>query len=187
MAPPRYLFTARVVPSTAGGDPRIAWRLVGGNNHELGRSFDSFTDLTECVDAVHRLQEQIGRAGPEATTSGSEWGWVLRIDGADVAVSCRWYRRARESQYNLLQFLAAAPSAGLSDVVGTPPPRRELLRPDYLVPHQEPADVLEDAALTQDLPVDLVEEVPISGRRRRSPRACRARRRTTPRCRASRG
>jgi hypothetical protein len=171
MAPPRYLFTARVVPSTDGADPRIAWRLVGGNNHELGRSFASFGDLASCTEAVHRLQRRANDVEAEVTTSGAQWGWVLRLDGEEVAISCRWYRRVRESQYNLVQFLAVAPSAELSDVVGSQPVRRELLRPDYVLPHHVPAAITDelddtaasvadvDPALTQDLPAEQVDEL----------------------------
>jgi len=159
MAPPRYLFTARVLPSTDGTEPRIAWRLVGGNNHEIGRSFQAFADLDACVEAVRHLQQRIGHVEADTTTSGSQWGWVLRLDGEEVAVSCRWYRRVRESQYNLVQFLAVAPSAGLSDAVGSQPARRELLRPDYVLPHHVPDALIEDAALTQDLPADRVAEL----------------------------
>ena len=159
MAPPRYLFTARVVPSTDGADPRIAWRLVGGNNHELGRSAAVFDDLDGCVDAVHELQARIGQAVPTSTTSDGQSGWLLRLDDVDVAVSCRWYRRERESQYNLLQFLAAAPTADLTAVVGTPPPRRELLRPNFVLPHLAPMELEPDASLTQDMPRDEVAEL----------------------------
>jgi hypothetical protein len=171
MAPPRYLFTARVVPSADGADPRIAWRLVGGNNHELGRSFDTFGDLDACVAAVRVLQQRVNDVEAEVTASGTQWGWVLRLDGEAVAVSCRWYRRVRESQYNLVQFLAVAPSAGLTDGVGSQPVRRELLRPDYVLPHHVPATIADDldgrdedavdvdAALTQDLPAEQVDEL----------------------------
>ena len=159
MAQPRFLFTSRVAPTPDGGTG-VAWRLVGGNNHELGRSFVAFADADACRAAVHVLKRSVHLLVPEVLTvvGPAQWGWSLALDGETVAVSCRWYRREREGAYNLTQFLAAVPTAALSDLVTGLTPRRELLRPEFVLPHLEAVEAL-DEALTQDLPVDVVDEV----------------------------
>ncbi|MCX4776670.1 hypothetical protein [Streptomyces sp. NBC_01264] len=42
----------------------MTWRLVGSNNHELGRSPSMFRALGACGAAVDRLRERIGEAVP---------------------------------------------------------------------------------------------------------------------------
>lgn len=138
MGRPRFLFVARVVPTPTAAPPPVAWRLVGGNNHELGRSFAAFADLAECVAAVGTLQARADELVTEPVVpehGPAQWGWRLALDGEVVAMSGRWYRRAREADYSLHQFLAVAPDAAVSDVVGAQPPRRELLRPEFVLPH----------------------------------------------------
>lgn len=169
MATPRFLFTTRVLPPADGRPAGVAWRLVGGNNHELGRSHAAFGDYAACVDAVHLLRVAVDRLDLDieilAAPAAGQWGWQLTVDGTPVAVSCRWYRRDREADANLAQFLAAVPDAGIADVVGEQPPRRELLRPEFVLPHLEPVDPIgdltsmEDPALRQDQPIDTVHEL----------------------------
>ncbi|WP_327308043.1 hypothetical protein OG730_35250 [Streptomyces sp. NBC_01298] len=47
-----------------GGPDAVTWRLVGSNNHELGRSPSVFRALGACGAAVERLRERIGEAVP---------------------------------------------------------------------------------------------------------------------------
>jgi hypothetical protein len=185
MAPPRFLFTPRVGlhstprvglhsthPVVSGG-PCVAWRLVGGNNHELGRSLDGYADLEACVSAVRRLQREVANVEPTvaAEDGTAQWRWSLLLGDEVVATSSRWYRREREGEYNLAQFLTAVPVAGAAGVVGGPPPRRSLYRPEFVLPHVVPDEPVgfregdagplaaEVQALTQDLPVDQVDEL----------------------------
>jgi hypothetical protein len=194
---PRFLFTARLT-ADAAGQPRVAWRLVGGNNHELGRSVDTFTDLADCVAGVEIVRTRLSElvVEPLVRHGGAEVAWRLRLDDAPVAAASRWYRRVRESEYNLDHFRTAVPIASVAEVLVTPPARRELLRPEFVIPHLDPDEhVLVDeapgaseraesaavvgtepslgpdtivgadataavaAALTQDLPVDQVDEL----------------------------
>ncbi|MCJ0875417.1 hypothetical protein [Streptomyces sp. AP-93] len=50
--------------SHGGGPDAVTWRLVGSNNHELGRSPSVFRALGACGAAVERLRERIGEAVP---------------------------------------------------------------------------------------------------------------------------
>lgn len=91
----------------------MAWRLVGGNNRELGRSLETFPDESACRLAVTALQRGLDRAEPRIVVSKptGSWSWMLGLDGHDVAVSGRSYQRHRECEYSLTQFLAALPVA----------------------------------------------------------------------------
>ncbi|MET9691851.1 hypothetical protein ABZY81_25780 [Streptomyces sp. NPDC006514] len=40
----------------------MTWRLVGANNHELGRSPHVHSSLTACCSAVQRLRTEAARA-----------------------------------------------------------------------------------------------------------------------------
>lgn len=96
---------------TASG---IAWRLIAGNNHGLGRGPHSYPDVPAAVAAVEFLLRELDRAeiivAPTSRPPGG-WVWRLRIDGKEQAVSSRVHQRQRESRYNVQQFLAAASAA----------------------------------------------------------------------------
>jgi len=141
---PRYLFVPAEVLETPSPERRVswraaqggnsatgvAWRLLGGNNHELGRSIPAYRDLDEAVAAVAWLQDHVTEVeaviAPSAATS--RWGWRLLNAGSDVAASGRWYQREREARYNLDQFLLAAPVAQVATALGS----RSRLRPSVL-------------------------------------------------------
>jgi hypothetical protein len=114
------------VPTWPGGDSEevtegtwFAWRLLGGNNRDLGRSAQVFSGPDECRAAVKEVR---GRAGDLVAVilveaDSGMWTWRLELDGSVVAVAARPYYRQREGQYNLSQFLAALADAALSDAV----------------------------------------------------------------------
>ncbi|WP_327251550.1 hypothetical protein [Streptomyces sp. NBC_01244] len=54
-----------------GGPDAVTWRLVGSNNHELGRSPSVFRALGACGAAVERLRERIGEAVPIVAMSSA--------------------------------------------------------------------------------------------------------------------
>ncbi|MER6123388.1 hypothetical protein ABT173_12095 [Streptomyces sp. NPDC001795] len=98
-------------------EEQVGWRLIGSNHRELGRSAELFTGFAECRAAVLRLRERIADAKVLLTTSegAGGWSWRLEIDGRAVAVAGRLYQRQRDCQYNLAQFLNAAPVAELTE------------------------------------------------------------------------
>ncbi|MER5760466.1 hypothetical protein [Streptomyces sp. NPDC002082] len=100
----------------------MSWRLVGSNNHELGRSPSVFRALGACCTAVERLRERIGEAVPvvamstaaAGALSGSgvgAWTWQLALDDQCVAVAVRTFRRQRECRHSLQLFLSAVAEA----------------------------------------------------------------------------
>jgi hypothetical protein len=94
----------------------VAWRLVSGNNRELGRSAVYLWGSDACLEAIDSLTRALHRAQPRLSLSPDSglWGWVLSLDGEPVAMSGRGYYREREARYSLDQFLVAAPAADVS-------------------------------------------------------------------------
>lgn len=92
----------------------VAWRLLAGNNSELGRCAVATPDATACAEAVAHLQSSV--AGLEfqlVDGAAGRWGWRASLAGEPVATSSRWYLRQRESRYNLEGFRLAVPQARL--------------------------------------------------------------------------
>lgn len=109
------------LPPRPGTNHWVMWRLLSGNNRELGRSASVFPGLDEAIEAVgrtratlHHLQSRVVQeAGP------SLWSWIVLLDEGPVARSARTYQRLRECHYSLSGFMDALPSA----VVLTDPSR----------------------------------------------------------------
>lgn len=84
----------------------FSWRMLGGNNRELGRGATVHVSERECLSAMARVQADAARStsfiGLRPT---GLWWWQLELDGARVAVAGRSYQRQRECRYNLEQFL----------------------------------------------------------------------------------
>ncbi|HET9653867.1 MAG TPA: hypothetical protein VFP72_00805 [Kineosporiaceae bacterium] len=104
--------------------PWFAWRLLGGNNRELGRSARVLPSTADCRAAIETVQRRIRDLTPAVLTEpvANRWTWRLDLDGAAVVVASRPYHRQREAQYNLGQFLACAAEAEVGEP-GPPGPR----------------------------------------------------------------
>jgi hypothetical protein len=89
--------------------PWTAWRLLGRNNRELGRSADTYPTVPECVAAVTALRAGALSASRLLSVDAEhgKWFWRLEVDGVPTVVSSRSYQRQRECLYSLDQFLAA--------------------------------------------------------------------------------
>lgn len=116
MAAARFQFANPVRP--AGGAVPVrasAWRLIGGNNRDLGCAPDGYESREASREAVLRLKARITDAVPIITIepTNSEWTWRLEIDGRIVARSARGYLRHRECLYNVSHFLGSVPTAAL--------------------------------------------------------------------------
>ncbi|HEV2342956.1 MAG TPA: hypothetical protein VGS97_02580 [Actinocrinis sp.] len=131
MAGPRFLFVCSngagtharsvIVPNTlnpAQKSEHVAWRLLGANNRELGRSPIWYPDVESCREAVRVLKREIGGVTPAIMSvpqPGGAWSWRLAVSGTPVAVAGRPYHRQRECAYNLNHFVAAVPDALIAD------------------------------------------------------------------------
>jgi hypothetical protein len=103
-----------------------AWRLVGANNRELGRSARTYENVAACRNAVAYLCENVEEAESRLGINNDTGLWTWRLDIGDqwLAAAGRFYQRRRECQYNVARFLAAAPTADLvGDLLGRSRPR----------------------------------------------------------------
>ncbi len=97
----------------------LAWRLLGANNRELGRSVGVYP-LGQAREQILALQADAGRlTNAMVLADGGGWIWRVSLDGALVATAARSYHRQRECHYSTLQFLAALPVAAICEYVTT--------------------------------------------------------------------
>jgi hypothetical protein len=123
VAEPRFLLVSGGSPvrgrtlSRADGasaqETWYAWRLLGSNNRELGRSSAVYADPPACFRSAEALQAGVSRAEPVAAVNQKTglWVWRLDLEGTPAAVAARSYKRRRECLYSLERFLATAPLA----------------------------------------------------------------------------
>lgn len=100
----------------ASGDPRFVWRLLGGNNRELGRSVGIYELAEECERAITDMKRRFpDDLDPRITFDPGHrgWRWRISIDRRAIAESSRAFSRQRECRYNLEQFLVILPRAEL--------------------------------------------------------------------------
>jgi hypothetical protein len=92
-----------------------AWRLIGGNNRDLGRAPVGYVSSEVSRRAVLHLRAHISDAVPTMSIDSrtSEWTWRLDIGGLIVARSVRGYLRHRECLYNVSHFISTAATAAL--------------------------------------------------------------------------
>lgn len=91
-----------------------AWRLLGGNNREIGRSTRVFDDFARCYEAIRHVQtalRDVRRHSTRLLESSGLWTWLVDIDGRPEVTSGRGYYRQRECRANAQQFLDLMPTA----------------------------------------------------------------------------
>jgi hypothetical protein len=116
MAMARFQFANPARPAGSSIPARAsAWRLIGGNNRDLGCSPAGYENHETSRQAVLRLKARIADAVPTLTIDpgSSEWTWRLDVDGRVVARSVRGYLRHRECLYNVSHFLGSVAAAAL--------------------------------------------------------------------------
>lgn len=97
---------------TGVNDAKTAgWRLLGGNNRELGRS--ARVHLADGIlEEIDRVQAAADRLSIMVSkTQSGKWYWAASEDGQRLAMAARTYGRQRECRYNAEQFLRALPIA----------------------------------------------------------------------------
>lgn len=83
----------------------ISWRLLSGNNREIGRGAQSFADVVGCRLALQRLQSVVSDLEPTISRAGNGWGWSLALNGDVVATSKAAYDRQIRCRQSLSHFL----------------------------------------------------------------------------------
>lgn len=95
--------------------PWVMWRLLSGNNRELGRSSEAFSDLDAAVSSIVRVRSGLHRLEPQLVHEfgPSAWSWLLLLDDVALARSARSYQRLRECHYSVAGFTEALPLAAV--------------------------------------------------------------------------
>jgi hypothetical protein len=101
----------------------VGWRVLGANNRELGRGAVPFWGVDEAYQAVHEAQTVVERTVTRfwADELGG-WFWNISLDGEQLAVSSRGYRRQRECIYSMEQFREHFPNARVAASHSLRPP-----------------------------------------------------------------
>jgi hypothetical protein len=83
-----------------------AWRLLGPNNRELGRSTWASPTLDEAHEHVLSVKAQLRADGFRYLRNPrGDWAWTIVIDQEEQVRSCRDFRRERECAYNATAFM----------------------------------------------------------------------------------
>ncbi|MCW2494735.1 hypothetical protein [Jatrophihabitans sp.] len=84
----------------------VRWRLLSGNNRDMGRGFDQFDDAETCRLAIKQLQadaaeleSRIQRVAP------SRWQWQIVTDKLVVAAAGHPFDRLIRCEQGMSQFL----------------------------------------------------------------------------------
>ena len=106
----------------------FAWRMVGPNNRELGRSAATFAAYPECRAAVVDLQVAAGDVVVAIVSDPAtgRWSWRADLDTTSVAMCARWYARERECRGSADRFRESVAIADLVSDITTLRDRRRL-------------------------------------------------------------
>ena len=84
----------------------VRWRLLGGNNRELGRGTGEYSNADVARRAIRRLQQSAGDLEHNLQRGGaSSWSWVLSLDGVAIATSGHRYDRLIRCRQGLAHFV----------------------------------------------------------------------------------
>lgn len=85
----------------------VRWRLLGGNNRELGRGAVMYEDRESCCMGVKHLQSIAAELDQSVQRTGSStWVWQLSLEGALIASSGHRYDRLIRCRQGLTHFVA---------------------------------------------------------------------------------
>jgi hypothetical protein len=116
-------------PIPAGG--WFAWRMVGPNNRELGRSAATFAGYPACRGAVAELQSTVDGLAVSIVSDPAtgRWSWRGEVAATPVAMCGRWYARERECRGSADRFRQSVPVAEVVADITTLRDRRRLDAP----------------------------------------------------------
>jgi hypothetical protein len=97
----------------------VLWRLLSGNNRDLGRSSAGFADSESCVDAIIAMLGMLSVLQPSVKPAPkNQWAWTLRDgEGSVLAVSGHTYDRQIRCEQGRAQFVRMAPTASIGRAV----------------------------------------------------------------------
>lgn len=102
-------------------DDGMEWRFVASNNQVVAVGVDGIADVAAARARLGALQSTL----PDARLAyyrdpTGRWRWDLRVAGAVLATSSRWYHSRVVCEATLGQFLQDAPAASVVDSVRRP-------------------------------------------------------------------
>jgi hypothetical protein len=117
---------------TSGG---VRWRLLGGNNRELGRGMLAYEDAEACRVGLARTLTELPTLVPAVMrVDHSHWGWRLRAGSLDVVGSGHPFDRRPRCEEACARFVELAPHASVRDVLTVMPYGSRSMRPSVLRP-----------------------------------------------------
>jgi hypothetical protein len=103
----------------------VRWRLLSGNNRDIGRCAAEFADRESCLLGIKRLLHSLGETQSVVRrAAGNQWIWSLSLRGEPAVVSGHSYDRQIRAEHARQQFLQHAPIATVTETVMVSAARR---------------------------------------------------------------
>jgi hypothetical protein len=99
-----------------GASPRspLRWRLLSGNNRDIGRSADEFPNVVACHRAIDAVRWGLNDLDIALRRVGHEWTWLLLQADVPVVLAGHNYDRKIRCERALQQFVERAVLAPIS-------------------------------------------------------------------------
>jgi hypothetical protein len=101
----------------------VRWRLLSGNNRDLGQSLDGFSDPEVARVGVKEAQMTLAELQPRIRrVAGNRWRWELEQDGRPIVSGSHTFDRSIRCEQALEQFtrhFADAPIGAVVMISGT--------------------------------------------------------------------
>lgn len=105
----------------------VSWRLLSGNNRNLGRAGRSYESIEDCADAISELVDRLDALQALVRPAGEHrWAWMLRDATEVVAMSGHRYDRQVRCEAARLQFISYARTAVIDPDAMRLRPRRSV-------------------------------------------------------------
>jgi hypothetical protein len=97
---------------TEGPEQLLRWRLLSGNNRDMGRSASTYVDLEDVHLGIKQTQGALTRLDRVLVrTDQNQWRWILRDGAEDSVLAGRVYDRRIRSEQACAEFIRAAAEA----------------------------------------------------------------------------
>jgi hypothetical protein len=96
----------------------VRWRLLSGNNRDMGRGLDEFDDPESCGVALKQLQMDAAGLTPRVRRlTPSSWEWEIALDEVPIASAGHPFDRLIRCEQGMSQFLEHFPAALIGSAV----------------------------------------------------------------------
>ena len=103
----------------------IRWRLLSGNNRDMGRSLDEYDDVESCRIALKQLQVDAADLVPRVRRlTPSSWQWEITYDELPIASSGHPFDRLIRCEQGMRQFVAHFATAPIGSTLMVTESRR---------------------------------------------------------------